>query len=308
MRLGLTWSLFLVVVAGAQTDGAKPKPARPFPAVGHVLIISIDGLRPDRLLLADTPVLHQMVRAGAYTFWAYTTAFATTLPSHTSMLTGVNPRKHGIEWNSVLPLKEPVYPKFETLFEMAHKAGYSTAMVAGKPKFKTLVKPGTLDQVFVAETDHESDERVCAEAVRVITQFKPEVLFVHLPATDESGHKFGWGSPEQLAAIAAADACVGRLLAALTEAGLKDATAIFVTADHGGAGKTHAPDDPRSRHIPWILTGPGVKRARDLTQLADLRVDTEDTCATACYLLGLPQRPYFDGKPVLAAFEDPPAP
>jgi len=32
-------------------------------------------------------------------------------------------------------------------------------------------------------------------------------------------------------------------------------------------------------------------------------VHTEDTCATACYLLGLPQAPYFDGKPVTAAFE-----
>jgi hypothetical protein len=48
-------------------------------------------------------------------------------------------------------------------------------------------------------------------------------------------------------------------------------------------------------------------RQGDLTREADLEINTEDTCATACYLLGLPQLPYFDGKPVLAAFENPPA-
>jgi len=69
----------------------------------------------------------------------------------------------------------------------------------------------------------------------------------------------------------------------------------------------HGPDDPRSRHIPWIISGPHVRQG-DLTREADLVVNTEDTCATACYLLGLPQLPYFDGKPVLAAFENPPAP
>ncbi len=298
--------LLLAVTAGAQTNLLPSKPARPIPAIEHVVIISIDGLRPDRLLLADTPVMHRMVAEGAYTFWAYTTAFATTLPSHTSMLTGVNPRKHGIEWNKDLPLKEMIYPADPTLFEMAHRAGYSTAMAAGKSKFNGLAKPGTLDRIYVSAKDDEADEPVCAEAVRMIMQFKPDVLFVHLPATDEIGHKFGWGSPEQLVAIAKADACVGRVLAALDGAALKASTAVIVTADHGGAGKTHGPDDPRSRQIPWIVTGPGVKPAYDLTQLADLRVNTEDTCATACYLLGLAQPAYFDGKPVLAAFQNPP--
>jgi len=94
---------------------------------------------------------------------------------------------------------------------------------------------------------------------------------------------------------------------ALVSAGIAERTVVILTADHGGAGKTHGPDDPRSRHIPWIVVGPHV-RPGDLTGLPDLAVNTEDTCATACYLLGLSQLPYFDGKPVLAAFENPPAP
>jgi predicted AlkP superfamily pyrophosphatase or phosphodiesterase len=301
--LPLLWS----GAAQAQSPAPVTRPQRPIPAVEHVVIISIDGLRPDRLLLANTPVLHGMVQTGTYSFWAKTTAVSITLPSHVSMLTGVNPRKHGIEWNEDLPLTTPIYPKRPTIFEMAKQAGYATAIATGKAKFEPLTKPGTLDYQFVPEkSDLETDEPVADRAIGVIARLKPNVLFVHFPADDKAGHKYGWGSPEQLAAIERADACVGRILAAIEQAGLRDSTCLIVTADHGGAGLTHGPDDPRSRTIPWIITGPAVRKKFDLTQIADLEVRTEDTCATACWLLGLPQPAYFDGHPVLQAFVEAP--
>jgi predicted AlkP superfamily pyrophosphatase or phosphodiesterase len=299
--------LVLVVASGATSGARGEKPVRPIPAIERVLIISIDGLRPDRLLLADAPVLHGLIRDGAYTMWAQTTVVSVTLPSHVSMVTGVSPNKHGIVWNSNLPLQTMIYPTYPTLFEMAKRAGYTTAMISGKSKFKPLTKPGTLDHEFLpADQDYEHDEPVADEAVRTITALEPEVLFVHLPANDKSGHKHGWGSPEQLATIARADVCVGRILAALEQAGLRSSTLVIVSSDHGGAGLTHGPEDPRSRHIPWIAVGPGMKAGFDLTQLAELTVRTEDTCATACWVLGLPLPGYFDGKPVLPAFVNPP--
>jgi phosphopentomutase len=129
------------------------------------------------------------------------------------------------------------------------------------------------------------------------------LLFIHFPDVDTVGHAKGWGSPEQLACIEKTDRQLGALLAALDHAGLRASTFILVTADHGGAGMTRGADDARSRHIPWIVTGPGVRKNFDLTRSASLEIRTEDTCATVCYLLGLPQEPYFDGKPVTAAFE-----
>ena len=286
---------------------APVRPNRPIPAISHVLIISIDGLRPDRLLLADSPVLHKMVHEGSYTFWAQTTALSTTLPSHTSMLTGVVPRKHKVEWNFDIPLREPVYSASPTVFELAKKWGYSTAFVIGKSKFEPLTKPGTLDYMFMPKEDMAEDEPVCEEALRVIHEHKPDLMFVHFPADDKAGHKYGWGSPEQLVAISRVDACIGRLMAQLDQEGLRGSTLVIVTADHGGAGLTHGADDFRSRYIPWIATGPGVKHGYDLTQQWELLVRTEDTTATTCYVLGLGQMPYFDGHPVLAAFENPPA-
>lgn len=301
------WAVaFGIFVTAISALGAST-PARPIPAIERVVLISIDGLRPDLALRANMPTLRGMLREGAYTFWAKTTAVSITLPSHTSMVTGVRPDKHGITWNSDLPLSEPVYPKRPTVMEMATQAGYVTAMVAGKSKFAALNRPGTIQHVFVpAEANSAVDnDTVAARAEEIISAYKPALLFIHFPDVDGTGHDLGWGSPQQIATIEKTDAALARIFAALARAGLRESTLVILSADHGGAGRTHGADDARSRHIPWIAVGPGVKHGYDLTQDADLEVRTEDSAATICYVLGLPQPGYFEGKPVMAAFGTP---
>ncbi len=282
---------------------APAAPPQGVEGVAHVVLVSIDGLRPDMALRANMPNLRALMAAGAFTFWARTTALSVTLPSHTSMLTGFAPAKHGIDWNRDLPLSEPVYPLRPTVLELATRAGLSTAMAAGKSKFAVLNKPGTITHVFVPAAANSSvdDDTVAAHAVEMIGLYKPALLFVHFPGVDLAGHEKGWGSIEQLAAVEHVDAQLGRVLAALDAAGIRAVTAIIVSADHGGAGRTHGPDDARSRHIPWVLAGPGVKRGFDLTQIEEREVRTEDTAATVGYLLGL-NTGKLDGNPVLEAF------
>ncbi|MDB6094164.1 MAG: hypothetical protein JWM32_1726 [Verrucomicrobia bacterium] len=308
MKKLLTLALLFGAVTAAHSQFAVQvaKPVRPLPAIEHVVIISVDGLRPDRLLLADMPTVRAMIKEGTYTFWAKTTAVSITLPSHTSMVTGVIPRKHGVEWNRDLPFSEPVYPNVPTVMEMATKAGYDTAMITGKSKFSILNKPGTITHVHLPATGNSTNDDVAVNAAKIIEEFKPGLTFIHFPDVDATGHAKGWGSHEQLAMIEKTDGQIAQVFAALDHAGIRASTFILLTSDHGGAGLTHGADDPRSRHIPWIVVGPGVRKFFDLTQMADLEVRTEDTCATACWLLGLPQQPYFDGKPVFAAFEHAP--
>ncbi|HZL34938.1 MAG TPA: alkaline phosphatase family protein [Tepidisphaeraceae bacterium] len=276
--------------------GPLPKPD---PAIERALVISIDGLRPDVLLRADAPNIHKLYHSGAFSFWAYTTGFAITLPSHTSMLTGVTPTRHGIEWNRDLPLKTPIYPNVATLFQVAHRAGYTTAMAAGKSKFSTLNVPGSIDWVFIPSTTKTDDGDVARHAVAIIKAHKPQVMFIHFPQTDNAGHQYGWGTPEQLKAVAGADAALGQVLAALDDEGLRASTFILLSADHGGAGRGHGPEDPRSRHIPWIAVGPGIRKDFDLTRYPKLEIHTEDTFATVCWLMGIPVPTRdLDGKPI----------
>ena len=297
--LGLTWAIGPAMPASHAAQNAAAPTSSPA-SEKRVLIVSVDGMRPDLALRADTPKIRGLLKKGTFTFWARTTAVSITLPSHVSMLTGVKPDKHGIAWNSDMPFKEPVYPARPTLFELAHKAGFTTAMAAGKSKFSTLAKPNTLDWCFVPTGGKTTDQLVTDQAVTMIQEHQPQVLFVHLPDTDSFGHKCGWGSAEQIKAIENADTQIGRLLEALDQKHLREQTLVIVSADHGGAGWSHGADDERSRHIPWIATGPGVRENYDLTLQADLTVNTEDTFATACWFLDIPLPGGLDGKPVTA--------
>jgi len=298
----------LLIVGAVLPAAAAPLHHVPTHPSRRVLLISIDGLRPDVLLRANAPRLRELMARGSFSMWAQTTPVAVTLPSHVSMLTGVTPAKHGVEWNRDLPLSQRVYPARPTLFELAKHAGYTTAMAAGKSKFSALLKPGTLNWWFVPPLPVVPDSFVTAIVLHWIATHPPEVLFVHLPQVDNTGHDKGWGSPQQIAAVENADRCVGRILDALQSRHLLDSTVVLVTADHGGAGTSHGPDDPRSRHIPWILAGPGVRRDYDLTRDAGLVIRTEDSFATLCAMLGITSPEPVDGHVVTQALEHLPAP
>ena len=78
---------------------------------------------------------------------------------------------------------------------------------------------------------------------------------------------------------------------------------MLIDLGHGGAGLQHGANDMRSRYIPWIAVGPNVRQNFDITLSRDIYPRTEDTFATACYILGLHMGPLTEGKPVKQAFE-----
>jgi arylsulfatase A-like enzyme len=303
--LAILFSLCLMTRAlGASPSIASPT-TRPVPQIRRVLLISIDGLRPDVLLRADAPRIKALMDSGAFTLWARSTPASITLPTHVSMLTGVTPEVHAITWNADLPLDRPVWPLRPSLFELAKKSGYTTAMATGKNKLVVLDKPGTLDWKFISSSHTSEDAEVTERAIDMLSQHKPDLFFVHLPSVDNVGHAAGWGTPQQLEAMAHADACVGRLLDTAKDTGVLDETLVIVTADHGGAGRSHGAEDARSRTIPWILWGPGVRKNFDLSRLGgDTNIEVYDTFATAAAVLGIPVPRKINGRFVKEAFED----
>ncbi len=293
--------LCIALCIGAQTTQPTTAPAKPVAAIEQGLIISVDGLRPDVLLRAHTPNLRKLMDNGSFTMWAQTVPESITLPAHASMLTGVSVARHGVTWNGDPPAGGLKYPQVPTVLELAHAAGMSTAMVTGKSKFDALARPGSVDW---SEIHAASDEEVAQRAETIIRQHRPQLFFVHFAGADLIGHAKGWGSDEQIATVENIDSMIGRILTGLDVAKLTGATFVLITADHGGAGLTHGPQDPRSLHIPWIIAGPGIRRDYDLTRDARRVIHTEDTFATACLLLGLVPKEPIDGKPVLQILED----
>src|ERR1700743_1967001 len=188
--------LCVVVLTAASTSLARAQittqPGVESPLAHHVMVISIDGCRPDALLRSDAPNVRELMKRGSFTFWARTTDIAITLPSHTSMMTGVPPEVHGILVNEEKPGQPIPYPAVPTLFEVAKARGYSTALFSTKRKFDTLARPGSVDWSFIArESTSPDDLGIASKAADAIRQHQPGVTMVHLGNCDIVGHSIG---------------------------------------------------------------------------------------------------------------------
>jgi predicted AlkP superfamily pyrophosphatase or phosphodiesterase len=259
----------------------------------HVVIVSIDGGRPDVILASDTPNLHEMARTGAWTWRAETVDPSLTLVAHSSMLSGCQPGKHRILWNDWEPKRG--FIQSATCFEIAHAAGMRTAMFVAKRKLEHIAKPKTVDQFATVEGGAPAVARVAADYVR---KNKPNLLLVHFTDPDTAGHAHHWGSPEQRGAVEACDRGIGILREAVKDADISEKTLFIVTADHGGHLNTHGTTDARDMTIPWIACGSGITKPHQIEE----PVSVCDTAPTAVCALGLKPDPQWDGKALTGLF------
>jgi len=282
------------------------------PRAAHVFIISFDQAAPSNIAAAEMPLFKAMAAEGAHTWEAYTIVPSLTLPSHTSMLTGVGIQKHQITWNEYDATKPLAVP---TIFQLAKAQGLSTAMVASKAKFKTFEQAGGLD-TFVIPSDYLC-KGIAAAAAEILKKAPPALFFIHFGDPDFTGHQFGVNSPEKMTALAECDAALKVIRDAIAAACIADSSVIILTADHGGHDRTPAEIDDMVRRgqapqigthgdassndviIPWVIWGKGVKSGFTVTS----PVVQYDTAATALWLLGVPLPESFWGKPVTSAFE-----
>lgn len=121
------------IALGAAPGRADDAPAAPAPAATapqaqrpNVLVVTLDTTRADHTSAygyarPTTPRLVQLAQQGVRFETAYA-PMATTLPSHTSMFTGLLPRTHGALKNGL-----PVNPKLTLLAETLGGAGYQTS-------------------------------------------------------------------------------------------------------------------------------------------------------------------------------------
>lgn len=129
------WRLALAVLGGLLF--------LPLAQAGSVLMVSVDGMKPEYVLDADAhglkiPYLRSLVREGSYARGVQGVWPTVTYPSHTTLLTGVSPAEHGIlnnlEFDPRRTYSESWYwyaPRIRvpTLWQAAHAAGLSTASV-----------------------------------------------------------------------------------------------------------------------------------------------------------------------------------
>ena len=213
-----------------------------------MLIISVDGLRPDLLARAYTPNLHGLMRGGEFH----------AVGADDGGGGDVAVARVDVDGGDAQAARDRLEPGFAAgqagVSEGEHvvrpgdtRGGYSTALVAGKSKFEVFAetriaglgvglaprdrpttgpsgKPATqpADSVVPAEEwpddsakakkENLSDAVVAEHAAELIREHRPDVTVVHFPHVDNVGHVVGWGTPEQVVAVEEADAAVGVVL------------------------------------------------------------------------------------------------
>ncbi len=302
----LALGAFAPAVVLAPLEVTAPVPQTAPPARGlvtdHVVVISVDGLRPDAIEHFGAETMLRLMREGSHSLRARTIMPSKTLPSHTSMLTGVEPEDHGITWNSD-ETETHGHVEAPTIFTMARERGFSTAAFFSKTKFHHLEVPESLDHVDSPESGQFSAGQTLGNVGGYLRAAKPNLLFVHIGEPDYAGHFWGWMGWMYGRAVRQADDAVEQVIEASDRAFGEGNYTVIVTADHGGHGWNHGSSDPRDVTIPWITWGKGVRGG---TQLAH-GIRTMDTAATALWLLGMPVTTASDGLAVAHAFNSQPS-
>ena len=259
-------------------------------AIDHVILISVDGLRPEAMLppLVDQHPAMKQLTQGAWTAQARCDPdISITLPNHIDMITGrLVAGKHGHAWvgnvdppsrtmGGTLHLKNGLY--ISSVFDVAHDAGLQTALISGKWKFVLFEQSygedaGGPDDVAPNYGKDKIDCFVCSpksmDQVQQLAAFiqgagdrqKKTFTFLHLALPDFVGHASGWDLSNGSAyrqALLDIDAALGFILSKINNSPtLKDRVAMVLTADHGGGVPfiSHLdPEAPVNFTIPFLV-------------------------------------------------------
>ena len=262
----------------------RPAPAERHPSPRRVVLISIDGLAEWVLREAPQPNLTRLAKEGVTAAVAETVLPSLSLNANTSMLSGLPPERHGVDWNRYLPWR---HIHVETIFTECAKEGLRCGLFAGKPKLAYFAE----DEPGVEHYELDADPALAfRRALEWMQKVDPDFVMIHVSEIDLLGESAGWGSAAQLHALAKLDTLVGSFAEKAREISARPLT-LIVTSGHGGHDTSHGTDSVQDLRIPWIAWGDGAPRGATVPY-----VSTLDTAPTVLLLLGQDVPPEMEGR------------
>ncbi len=240
-----------------------------------VLLILVDGMRPDAL--KNCEYAKRFAEKSTYTLNGKTVMPSVTLPCHMSLFHSVDPSRHGTTTNTFAPQVRPI----NGLCEILSAAGKNCAFFYNWGELRDLAKPDSLSFSYYASGARlgygETNVLVTDAAIEYLASRETDFSFLYLGEVDETGHRFGWMSPEYMTAVNESWKAVQRIVSTLS-----DDYAVIVTADHGGHDRTHGSEMNEDMTIPLFLMGECFERGKELSG-----ADIKDIAPTVVKLLGV---------------------
>ncbi|QJD90022.1 alkaline phosphatase family protein [Duganella dendranthematis] len=237
-------TLLLALAAGV----AAAQPAHP------VILVSLDGFRPDYLERGVTPNLNRLAAGGVRAVAMRPSFPSITFPNHYTLVTGLRPDHHGIVDNTMIDKAisdkrftlsnaeavadhrwwdqgEPVWVTAErngirtgTMFWPGSEAAIHGVRPTVAPKFDGKLPAAERVDTLLSWLDRPADQRF-------------GFMTLYFDDVDHAGHEFGPAAPQTTEAVALVDQAIGRLLDGLASRHL-DANLVIVS-DHGMAAVNH---------------------------------------------------------------------
>ncbi|GAC1430354.1 MAG: hypothetical protein NVSMB68_02640 [Thermoanaerobaculia bacterium] len=247
-------------------------PARAPSSRPSILLVTLDTTRSDSIgpeqNHVETPSFNVLAKRGTRFRYAYATV-PQTLPSHTSMLTGLYAAGHGVHENArYLADTQPL------VAERLRSAGYRTAAFVSAfalaRRFGLARGFDLYDDDFgsgsAERTSKETTDRALAWLAQPASQ--PTFLWVHFydphyPYTPPEPFRTRYVKQPYFGEIASMDEQLGRLAAAF-ERSSRGPVAMIIAGDHGDGLGDHGESQhgnllyQSTMHVPLLIIGPGV--------------------------------------------------
>ena len=245
-----------------------------------VLIIGIDGCKPDALKIANTPNIDKLINEGIFFDNALSSINnqpTRSGPGWTSLLTGVWFDKHSVKDNL---FKNVDNSRIITFDELLNKASLNI-----KTSVLTMWNP-IITKIFDKElffTSHFEayDGSIVIQSKEHILNTQSDIIFVHIDNADLAGHLYGYSleGKRYISAIEEIDSYVGTLSQSikLRKEYKNEEWLIIISSDHGGRkkfllGGSHGGQTNEEKLIPIILYGNNINRISntDQTYIVDI--------------------------------------
>lgn len=213
-----------------------------------IILISIDGFRPDYLERVDTPNLDRLVKVGVLAEGLIPVFPTKTFPNHYSLVTGLYTENTGIIANTMYD------ETMQQRFSLGNRAAVSDGRwYGGEPiwvtaenngiRTATMFWPGSEAEIKgVRPTryyDYDDDLNNYTRVDSVLSWMaleddtRPDFMTLYFSTVDTYGHRYGPDSDSVYAAVAMIDGIIGNLVDRLEQASYWSQTNLILTSDHG---------------------------------------------------------------------------
>ncbi|MGA1823750.1 MAG: tetratricopeptide repeat protein [bacterium] len=282
----------------------------------NLVIVTIDTLRADHLGCygykdIETPAIDRLANEGVI-FTRHYTPVPITLPSHTTIMTGLYPPTHGVRNNGTCIVGDEV----TTVAELLRKENYRTAAFVGAyvlhSRFGLSQGFEVYNDTFPPSIDlalplynERTAENVLNPAIEWLEKNKEENFFLwihlfdpHAPYSPPEPFRESYKIRPYDGEIVYVDSQINRLRQKLKSLNCDKNTLFVLTSDHGEGldehgEKTHAVFIYDSTlHVPLIFNLPGIlPRGKKISEM----VSTVDIVPTIMDILKIPSPEHLQG-------------